>query len=159
MVALRRQFLDFAQEVLDARLSVPSRLARRAELVVAQLKRTKVKKVIALHPRPPPEKMTSAEIREACVQRADGKCECGCGRAFTPFDPAEWDHWLGGNGRRRQKESVETTWMLIRSCHQQRTRNWPSAEHWNALREAFCKKWNYAFKPHIVHQPLQRRVR
>jgi hypothetical protein len=38
-----------------------------------------------------------ADVRAECVKRADGVCECGCGRVFdsTLAGKAEFDHFYG----------------------------------------------------------------
>lgn len=92
---------------------------------------------------------TTKEIREMVMTRAGGMCECGCGRALLYFGAAEMDHWLGGSGRRKQKESVETCWMLSGYCHHRRTRNEPSVAAWNERFERHCRLYDYPFTPHV----------
>jgi hypothetical protein len=97
---------------------------------------------------------STGEIRERCMRRANGCCEA-CGRRFTGSNPAQLDHWLGGIGRRRQRQSYETCWMLCATCHRGRTVHRPSVAYWNDLRAAFCERFGYPFQPHIEHQPLR----
>jgi hypothetical protein len=92
---------------------------------------------------------TSA-IRQAVMFRSAGLCE-HCEDTFTDMNPAEMDHWLSGIGRRRQKQSIETCWMLCRPCHRVRT---AYPELWNGMFQAHCEKYGYPFTPHIVHQPI-----
>lgn len=95
----------------------------------------------------------TSQIRARCVARANGCCEA-CGNRFTAANPAEMDHWLGGS-RRRSHQSYETCWMLCATCHRGRTNHRPSAVYWNEIREAFCRRFQYPFQPHIEHQPLR----
>jgi hypothetical protein len=96
------------------------------------------------------KKEETARIRETCMERANGFCERpGCSGA-----PQELDHWLHGIGRRRQRQSVATCWMLCSLCHRYRTENWPNADFWNALFAEHCRKYGYAFTGHITHAPL-----
>ena len=67
-----------------------------------------------------------ADIRAFCFARAKGHCECGCGRAFAPFDPGELDHFFG----RGRAESRETCWALSAYCHKRKTLLEPDAETW-----------------------------
>lgn len=95
-------------------------------------------------------KEETAAIREACMTRAIGCCE-----VFECIGSAdEMDHWLGGNGRRRQRQSIETCWMLCQLHHQARTRARPSAVYWNERFAIHCKTHGYPFTPHIEHHPL-----
>jgi hypothetical protein len=89
-------------------------------------------------------------IREAVLQRAAGRCENPrCGVAFIAPVTAEMDHWLSGGGRRREKQSVETCWMLCWVCHKDRTANIPSAAWWNSAFAAHCARYGYPFQAHI----------
>ena len=86
------------------------------------------------------------EIRIAVMKRAAGTCEAlDCQQRTLEL---QLDHWLGGGGRRRQMESVETCWALCAKDHAARTCNIPSASHWNALFRAHCKKYGYPFPSH-----------
>lgn len=80
------------------------------------------------------------------LTRAQFVCECCC--AWLPFT-GEIDHWLGGSGRRRQRESIETIWLLCSSCHADRTANRPSVEHWNERFRLHCERYGYPFVPHL----------
>lgn len=88
------------------------------------------------------------EIRASAWERANYLCECGCGRDLRLWG-CELDHWLGGSGRRKQKQSVETCWLLAGLCHRRRTRNEPDAAYWNARFEKHCRKHGYLFTPHV----------
>lgn len=59
----------------------------------------------------------TAEIREACVRRADGRGEL-CGEPFSDLYPAEMCHLDGGNGKRRQQQSERNCLMEHHLCHQ-----------------------------------------
>lgn len=112
-------------------------------------------------PKPEPRKARAAKkralhrmdmsgIRLACLEREGGVCAVeGCG---SPGVCA--DHWEGGSGRRRQRQSVETVWMLCRTHDRRRTHNDPDAEWWNRERAGFCAKHGYPYRPHIVHEEL-----
>lgn len=111
---------------------------------------------------------TSA-IYLAVEKRAAGRCEAcaidhdhvlGGGAAWTnPADPPELDHWMGGNGRRRQLQSVATCWMLHRSCHRLRQAGSPSAAAWNTLFEKHCRIYGYRFTGHVEHAEVPRKSR
>ena len=92
------------------------------------------------------EKM--AQIRAAVEKRSRGLCEA-CHGAF--LQRGALDHWLGGTGRRRQMESIETCWLLCWSCNHMRTHNSPTSESWNRIFEAHCKAHGYRFTPHVEH--------
>jgi hypothetical protein len=100
----------------------------------------------------------AAALRQAVSQRADGRCEGArltllgwrrCGGA-----PDELDHWLGGSGRRKQKQSLESAWMLCRLCHRRRTENIPDAQSWNEVFALHCERYGYPVIAHIIHQQL-----
>lgn len=93
------------------------------------------------------------KLRAAVLARADGNCEaCGFAVVFGHLD-----HWLSGNGRRRQSESVESCWILCLSCDLDRTANRPNAAHWNARFKAHCEKHGYPVLAHVEHAPVVRR--
>ena len=75
--------------------------------------------------------MTRAEIYDACLERAGGKCECGCGRPLgTDLDGhPEMDHFFG-RGAGRPAESVYVCWMLRRECHRRKHGARPDAMTW-----------------------------
>lgn len=98
-------------------------------------------------------KANLALVRQQVMDRANGRCEvCGARGAL------ELDHWLGGSGRRAQKQHRTTCWALCHICHQHRTENIPSAAHWNDVRRHFCERWGYAFQPHLEKPIGPRRV-
>jgi 5-methylcytosine-specific restriction endonuclease McrA len=87
----------------------------------------------------------TAAIRRACLQRADGLCECGCGHPLQ--EPSESDHWEAETpeldhffGRGKVKQSVETCWILRADCHQEKTNNRPDAATWLRKFIAHCDK-------------------
>jgi len=102
----------------------------------------------------------TARIREACMKRCGGVCECGCERTFitNPISTyrAEMDHWLGGTGRRRQRQSIENCWMLTALCHRLRQNAQPSAVYWNVVFRQHCERYGYKFTPHIEHAQLKK---
>lgn len=63
----------------------------------------------------------SAKVRSAAFDRADGVCECGCGRPFTnhPKERPHYDHelpdFLGG------KATLENCKVIRVDCHQAKT--------------------------------------
>ena len=60
-----------------------------------------------------------ADLREAVMVRADGRCEF-CRRDGLPL---EWHHIIGG-GARRHEEAFDTTCAVCRDCH----RDWERSE-------------------------------
>jgi hypothetical protein len=94
--------------------------------------------------------LARGELRHDVVVRSGGRCENpGCRKVITSGG-CSWDHWLGGNGRRQQQESIETTWLLCSECDYARTHNAPSAGYWNARFKTHCETHGYAFTPHIT---------
>lgn len=91
----------------------------------------------------------TADLREKVMARARGRCEC-CGLGGW----LELDHWVGGSGRRREQQSVETVWLLSREHHAMRSHNNPSVAEWNRRFAAHCGRHGYAFVPHVEKQPL-----
>jgi hypothetical protein len=87
----------------------------------------------------------TASIREACLQRAGGKCECGCGVPAVDWDKgysfpeakAELDHFAG---RGKVKQSVETCWILRANCHREKTDSRPDAATWLRKFIAHCDR-------------------
>lgn len=98
----------------------------------------------------------TARIRGELIGRAMGVCECGCGMWFTSLNPAEMDHFLGGTGRRKQRQSVGSCWMLRRDCHLMKTSLSPSAAFWNSRFAAHAAHYNYPALKHIEHAALRR---
>ncbi|HET9554313.1 MAG TPA: hypothetical protein VFP50_15230 [Anaeromyxobacteraceae bacterium] len=66
-------------------------------------------------------------LRAALWTRAEGRCECGCGRSLITFATAEMDHFWG---RAKAPQTPETCWLLARECHRRKTDNIPSRTHW-----------------------------
>ncbi len=77
------------------------------------------------------------KIYEAVARRADGRCECGCGRWLIA---PQMDHALS----RRVRESVQNCWMLEALCHQEKTDSNPSAAAWLTRFIAHCERHGYA---------------
>lgn len=105
------------------------------------------------------KKGETARIREAVVERAGNQCEAAAYERFWPHlreHGMQLDHWLGGWGRRRQKQCVENTWLLCPPCHRERTVNAPSAAYWNNIFRQHCAKYGYPFTPHIEHERAAR---
>jgi hypothetical protein len=105
-------------------------------------------------------RLSTAELRRAVQERAGGVCE-GClnrwGWSWT------LDHFLGGAGRRKEKESIETCWALCGvptgpGCHGKRTRNEPSAAYWNDRFREHCERYGYPVVQHVEHARLPRRA-
>jgi hypothetical protein len=94
--------------------------------------------------------LARGELRHDCITRSGGRCENpACGHVLT-YRGCVFDHWLGGSGRRQEKESIETTWVLCLVCDSARTMNAPSAGYWNSRFEAHCLAHGYPFTPHIT---------
>jgi hypothetical protein len=79
----------------------------------------------------------TAAIRMACLRRAAGTCECGCGKRLNedefehgPDGVAELEHPFSKGKGARLPQSVETCWILRADCHRERTANRPSAAAW-----------------------------
>jgi len=94
----------------------------------------------------------TARIRDAVFARADGKCE----NCFKTDLHLQLDHWLGGSGRRVQRQSLASTWAVCASCHFARTDNMPDAAYWNDRFERHCFKHGYFFHPHAEHAPVKK---
>lgn len=116
-------------------------------------------------PKPTPRKTLRAEkkrthkeatdaIHGAVLLRSRGACEApNCGtRSFV----LQMDHWLGGSGRRRTLQSIETCWMLCRPCHDARTRD-GQTKYWNHYFAIHCANHGYPFTPHIEKPPFSPR--
>lgn len=86
------------------------------------------------------KKQETAEIREAVFVRAEGRCECRCGRVFG-LDPGEMDHFFP---KGRTPQTVRTCWALASSCHRAKTKNFPDAGTWLRLFSAHCASHGYA---------------
>lgn len=112
---------------------------RRARL--AKVRRSKAEK-----------RESRADIREVCLGRADGWCECGCGGAVTDAGPsrATLDHFFG---RGKAPETAENCWILREDCHDMKTRNRPDATTWLRRFAEHCRKYGYA---RALHKTLAR---
>lgn len=81
-----------------------------------------------------------AQIAEAVLSRADGKCE-GCASLLGPYRRTpEIDHFFG---RARAKDSEDSLWLLCRQCHRSKTDNYPHAAFWLRLFLVHCEKHGY----------------
>lgn len=80
----------------------------------------------------------TAQIWEAVMVRADGRCERCCAKADLVLD-----HMLGGGGQRRERQAVETTWALCLSCNWERTNLDPSADYWRSRMRSFLVAHGY----------------
>lgn len=94
------------------------------------------------------ELLARGQLRHEVLERAKFRCE-SCGADLRKAG-CVFDHWLGGSGRRREQESLETTWALCLGCNDRRTINVPSAAHWNDTFAKHCRKHGYPFVPHIT---------
>lgn len=80
------------------------------------------------------------EVRDAVYERAGGYCECGCAKPFVGFRGARTpDHFFG----KARAESIETVWALRVDCHERKTLNEPSAEHWRDRFVLHCERHGY----------------
>ncbi len=94
--------------------------------------------------------LARGELRHDAITRSGGRCENPtCGKPLVSRG-CVFDHWLGGNGRRDQAESLATVWVLCMECNHARTHNAPSASYWNFRFETHCKVHGYTFTPHIA---------
>jgi hypothetical protein len=75
-------------------------------------------------------------VRAQVAIRAQGVCECGCGRVFTDINGMEMDHFWG---RGKVKQSVTNCWALALTCHREKTNNIPSRLHWLQKFQAHCE--------------------
>lgn len=87
-------------------------------------------------------KLDRSDIRLQVAARAGALCEA-CLLEFTPSNPGEWDHVLGGIGRRVQQQSVMSTWLIHATCHRERTANRPSSRHWWEIFRAHALRHGY----------------
>lgn len=88
-------------------------------------------------------------IRSQVEKRAGGFCE-GCGSRLSDFDPGEADHFWG----RARAESVDTVWLLDRSCHRNKTAGSPSREFWMEAFGAHCAENGYGAQAARVDREL-----
>lgn len=79
-------------------------------------------------------------IRRKVVERANGWCECGCGKTVTE-ETGHCDHQFG---RAKAEESVSSCWFLHPSCDHAKTVNSPSASYWLVRFVRHCEKHGYA---------------
>lgn len=84
----------------------------------------------------------TASIYEAVAKRADGYCECGCGRWFQGEGPnkPELDH----QASRRVPQTTWNTWMLAKFCHELRQSGNPDTRYWLEKYIRHCRR-------HIIH--------
>ena len=87
----------------------------------------------------PAEREQTSAVYLAVEARAQGHCEA-CGAKFSHALRPKMDHWLGGSGRRKPEERVDTCWMLDELCERSRTHNRPTAAFWNQRFEIHCLK-------------------
>lgn len=153
--AERRDLLPFLREVAKVPHVI---LAREAEKLIErfQVKRRPVpERKLAKPKKRLITKAARADVRAQVAARAGGKCECGCGLAFTSLNPAEWDEFYG-----RRHVTVEETWMLRRSCHHDKSENRPDRETWDRLFMRHCATHGYRFRARltktIARRPQQR---
>jgi hypothetical protein len=83
------------------------------------------------------EAAVRAEVRAACVARAEGDCEA-CARFAGAA--LHLDHFWG----RAREESVESCWMLCPGCDHEKTENKPTRQHWLHLFSFHCRNEGYA---------------
>jgi hypothetical protein len=81
-------------------------------------------------------------IREAVAARANGFCECGCGRV-TRWAVGHLDHFFG---RGKTPQSVENCWWLAPECDRAKTENVPNAAHWLQLFIKRCDRHGHFFE-------------
>lgn len=143
--------------------SAPAGLVSRAREAIAFLRpRQKLRKVLPFPTRAEKQdqkRLTRRElvdlVRPQVEARADGICECGCGLPFEKTVPgrATWDEFHG-----RKHVTVEETWMIRADCHQRKTENDPSREHWDLRFAAHCRRHGYGFRRRFYREPVRRRA-
>lgn len=105
----------------------------------------------------------TARLREYVFTRAGGLCEAywfipGSDHRNRCLRPTtDLDHWLGGNGRRRQQQSAANTWALCWVHHRLRTDASPSDAFWNESFAIHAKVHGYDPEPHVKHAKLKPR--
>jgi len=77
-------------------------------------------------------------VRTRCVERAAGRCECGCG-VYVGTEALHLDHFWG----RAREESIESCWMLAPRCDRDKTENKPTRRAWLAFFAAHCLRNGY----------------
>jgi hypothetical protein len=117
---LRRDMLELCRDV--ARLDSPKMtgIARRASLLLPQLE-PKISKAVEANRTRRKDKFDRqrtemSELRREVFARAHGKGEL-CREPFTPYDPAELCHLEGGNGQRRECQSIQNCVAEHNNCH------------------------------------------
>lgn len=171
--AIRRELVRTCNRLAGLLEDVSPQEARDAERLAARIEpRKKIAKTLPFETRKERKKTkasghreSTSSIRPAVFERAGGRCE-----AWHP-DPERpgqwkrcekkatvWDHWLGGTGRRRQKQSVSTTWALCDSDNFARTEKIPSTEFWNDSYAQHCAANDIPFVSHIEHAQLPQRT-
>jgi hypothetical protein len=90
-----------------------------------------------------------AKIRAACVERAQGLCECGCGKSVNT-DRGELDHFFS----RRNSESVETCWFIDAVCHKRRHEAVGGTLLWLGKVAMHCRTHGYLEALEKVHQKM-----
>lgn len=73
------------------------------------------------------------------AKRANGWCEA-CGSRFSPFNPAQLDHFWG---RGKTAQTVENCWLLHATCHSDKTANRPNRVHWLVTFRDFAHRHGY----------------
>jgi hypothetical protein len=100
------------------------------------------------------EILARGQLRHDVLRRSGERCENpDCGKSLH-LSGYVFDHWLGGSGRRKAEERIDTCWSLCRACNQDRTDNRPSADVWNGRYERHCARHHYRFIPHVTTTAL-----
>ena len=81
----------------------------------------------------------TARVRRICVERSNGLCECGCGRAVTRVT-GELDHFFS---RGKAPTTERTCWFIAVPCHHWKTDNFPSKAYWLASFALHCKRHGF----------------
>lgn len=103
-------------------------------------------------------------IYDACLARAGGYCECGCGGVLDVIPEGvawdsrrssgpEMDH-VFGRGKGRPPQSVETCWILRTDCHREKTNNRPDAAAWFRKFMAHCDRHGFGHWKREAHRRL-----
>jgi hypothetical protein len=114
------------------------------DAAIAKAERTSSRRALARKPKESKRKQKREEtflVRAEVFRRANGVCECGCGRPLTTAlaGGPTLDHFFG----RARAESIETCWALRWDCHVMKTENRPSATSWLDRFVTHCRRHMY----------------
>lgn len=107
--------------------------ATRASATRRKLKQPKAEKRAT-------KRQRTKSVRALVMERAQGGCECGCGRPFESFSGVPTlDHFWGV----AREESLESCWALRADCHRRKTDSVPSKRCWLTRFVIHCREHDY----------------